>query len=319
MRFSYATRTPRTKRSPTTDPIEPPMKSNSNTAITSGAERMLPCMTTSASVSPVSSSAAESRSGYFRVSLNFRLSIGRTSEPISYRPSGSRSCSMRSRAETRPWCPHLGHTLRFCSRSVRYRTVSHDGHLTQRPSGTAFLFMPGVALIRGGSNFCNQLIVFSLAALGSALGHGVDGVANRRQPRAGAGGCLLRRSALDFLDDAAADHHRVGVRGDRLRPRSVANAEADADRTRHVLAYFGKLGDDIRGVEVRRAGHSLERDVIYISAREPGNGHDARRPPGRRKKKDRGHCPFGHRRREFRRLLGRLGHDDRAVHARLAR
>ena len=37
---------------------------------------------------------------------------------------------------------------------------------------------------------------------------------------------------LDFLDDAAADHHRVGVRGDRLRARRVADAEADADRQR---------------------------------------------------------------------------------------
>src|SRR6266550_203580 len=31
MRFSYDTRTPRTKRSPTTEPIDPPMKSNSKT------------------------------------------------------------------------------------------------------------------------------------------------------------------------------------------------------------------------------------------------------------------------------------------------
>ena len=64
-RFSYATRTPRTKRSPTTEPIEPPMKSNSKQASTSGTLLMLPCITTSASVSPVSSSAAASRSGYF--------------------------------------------------------------------------------------------------------------------------------------------------------------------------------------------------------------------------------------------------------------
>ena len=82
-RLSYATRTPRTKRSPTTEPIDPPMNSNSNTASTSGVDLMLPCITTSASVSPVSSSAADRRSGYLRVSLNFRLSIGSTSDPIS--------------------------------------------------------------------------------------------------------------------------------------------------------------------------------------------------------------------------------------------
>jgi hypothetical protein len=53
-RCSIAACTPRTKRSPSTDPIEPPMKSNSKTASTTGkpfgSNR---CMTTSASVSPV--------------------------------------------------------------------------------------------------------------------------------------------------------------------------------------------------------------------------------------------------------------------------
>ena len=100
-RLSNATRTPRTKRSPTTDPIEPPMNSNSKHASTSGTPLMLPCITTSASVSPVSSRAAASRSGYFFWSLNLRLSTGTTSEPISKRPSGSSSWSMRSRAGTR--------------------------------------------------------------------------------------------------------------------------------------------------------------------------------------------------------------------------
>ena len=95
------------------------MNSNSNAATTSGTPFTLPCMTTSASVSPVSSSAAASRSGYFFVSLNLRLSIGSTSEPISNRPSASSSWSMRSRAGTRVWWLHFGQTLRFFSRSVR--------------------------------------------------------------------------------------------------------------------------------------------------------------------------------------------------------
>ena len=41
---SIATRTPRTKRSPTTEPIEPPMKSNSKHASTSGMLFIAPCM-----------------------------------------------------------------------------------------------------------------------------------------------------------------------------------------------------------------------------------------------------------------------------------
>src|SRR5207247_10720574 len=81
---------------------------------------------------------------------------------------------MRSRALMRPWWPHFGQTLRFFSRSVRYSTASHAGHLTQSPSGIDFLVTPGVALIRGGKSFCNQLIsslrqAALLATLASAL------------------------------------------------------------------------------------------------------------------------------------------------------
>ncbi len=95
------------------------MNSNSKHASTSGTLFTLPWSTTSASVSPVSSSAATSRSGYFFWSLNLRLSTGTTSEPISKRPSGSSSCSMRSRAGTLTWKLHFGQTKRFFSRSVR--------------------------------------------------------------------------------------------------------------------------------------------------------------------------------------------------------
>ena len=80
---SIAASTPRTKRSPTTLPIEPPMKSNSKQAATSGTLITAPPITTSASVSPVFSSAIFSRSGYFLLSLNFSASTGSTSWPIS--------------------------------------------------------------------------------------------------------------------------------------------------------------------------------------------------------------------------------------------
>ena len=42
-----------------------------------------------------------------------------TAVTISKRPSGSSSCSMRSRAPTREWWLHFGQTKRFFSRSVR--------------------------------------------------------------------------------------------------------------------------------------------------------------------------------------------------------
>ena len=55
--------TPRTKRSPTADPIDPPMNSNSNAATMRGTFFIAPCITTKASVSPVVFSASSSRSG----------------------------------------------------------------------------------------------------------------------------------------------------------------------------------------------------------------------------------------------------------------
>jgi hypothetical protein len=57
-----ATRTPRTKRSPTTEPIEPPMKSKSKAAQTTPSALIEPCITTSASPSAVWSCASERRS-----------------------------------------------------------------------------------------------------------------------------------------------------------------------------------------------------------------------------------------------------------------
>ena len=80
---SIDTRTPRTKRSPTTDPIDPPRNSNSNTAHTTPIDLIAPCITTSASVSAVCSCASARRSAYLRESLNLRLSTGSTSAPIS--------------------------------------------------------------------------------------------------------------------------------------------------------------------------------------------------------------------------------------------
>ena len=80
---SSATWAPRTKRSPTTEPIEPPMNSNSKQATTTGRLMIEPPCTISASVSPVASIASFRRSGYFLLSLNFRVSTGSASWPIS--------------------------------------------------------------------------------------------------------------------------------------------------------------------------------------------------------------------------------------------
>ena len=80
---SIALRAPRTKRSPTTEPIEPPMNENSKHATTHGIVWIAPPMTTIASVSSVSSIASLMRSGYLRLSLNLSASTGTISWPIS--------------------------------------------------------------------------------------------------------------------------------------------------------------------------------------------------------------------------------------------
>ena len=98
-----ARRTPCTKRSPTTEPIEPPMKRNSKAATTTGWPFRRPFMTTKASSSPVAFFAAVRRSGYFLLSLNLRMSVGFTAAPISSRPSSSSSRLMRSRAPSGLW------------------------------------------------------------------------------------------------------------------------------------------------------------------------------------------------------------------------
>ena len=101
MRCSMQWFTARTKRSPTTAPMEPPMKANSKAQTTSGMPDSSPCMTTSASVSPVFFCAWASRSLYFLLSLNLSTSRGRTSAASSVRGSSSRKVSSRRRAPMR--------------------------------------------------------------------------------------------------------------------------------------------------------------------------------------------------------------------------
>ena len=101
--WARAASTPRVKRSPTTEPMEPPMNSNSKAAATRSRPLRRPRMTTRASFSLVSFWAWASRSLYFFRSLNLRGSTDSRSGAISSRPSGSRKLSRRRRALKRPW------------------------------------------------------------------------------------------------------------------------------------------------------------------------------------------------------------------------
>ena len=119
---------------------------------------MLPFITTSASSSPVALRAAERRSGYFLLSLNFKISVGLISPPISSRPSSSRIRFSRVRAPMLSWWLHLGQTWKFCATSVAYWVLPQDGHLRHRPSGTPELLLSAF-LIFGGRILSNQLIL----------------------------------------------------------------------------------------------------------------------------------------------------------------
>ena len=155
-----ARRTPWTKRSPTTEPIEPPIKRNSNAATTTGSPCMVPRITTSASSSLVVLRAAARRSGYFLLSLNFRMSMGRMAAASSSRLSASSSRSSRSRAPKASWWPHLGQTWAFSAMSVAYWVVPQEGHLRHNPSGTPERL--SFFLIFGGRILSSQLMSVSL-------------------------------------------------------------------------------------------------------------------------------------------------------------
>ena len=111
---------PRTNFSPTTEPIEPPMKAKSKALATSGRPCRRPRITISASRSPVPAWAILMRSLYRLPSLNFSGSSGLTSIASSSRPSASRNCCSRARPRMGRCALHLGHTSRVRSSSVRY-------------------------------------------------------------------------------------------------------------------------------------------------------------------------------------------------------
>ncbi|MNN22387.1 hypothetical protein D3C81_1357440 [compost metagenome] len=165
-RFSSAYSAARTKRAPTTAPIEPPMKLNSKTQATTGRPCSLPLMAIRASFSPVSFWAATRRSLYFLLSRNLRRSTGSRSAPSSSRPSASRNMSRRARAPTRMWWSHFGQTSRVFSSSGRYSTASQAGHLCHRPSGTE-LFFTSERMMEGISLSTSQLLMLSFSSTGA--------------------------------------------------------------------------------------------------------------------------------------------------------
>ncbi len=110
---------PRVKRSPTTEPIEPPRKRNSNAQATTSMPCSAPAITIIASFSPTVFCAAVRRSRYFLLSRNLSGSSGSTSSASSRPVPSSRKPMSRSRPSMRMWWLHFGHTCRLRSSSAR--------------------------------------------------------------------------------------------------------------------------------------------------------------------------------------------------------
>ena len=96
--------------SPTTEPILPPMKAKSETAITACQPAMRPTPVITASCSPVRSCARASRSGYGIWSEKRSGSMETSSRFTSSKVSSSTSMFRRSAADIGKWCPHCGQT-----------------------------------------------------------------------------------------------------------------------------------------------------------------------------------------------------------------
>ena len=247
--WSSAACTPRTKRSPTTEPIEPPMNSNSKAAATSGTFFIAPCITTSASVSPVSFSASSRRSGYLRESRNFRVSTGVTSvadlEP-----------AFRVEQEIEPRT--RGDAVVVAALRADVGVLLEIGRVEHRVARRALAPQPlrHLALVAAGAlDLGRQQFLrassWTRASDADAIIAASDQhptarcrfcpgcVANRRAPvstsRARsreASRSAAARPRCHLLDEPAADDHRVGDGADRARRRAVADPEADADRQR---------------------------------------------------------------------------------------
>ena len=102
---------------------------------------------------------------------------------------------------------------------------------------------------------------------------------------------------------------------DRLRTGRIPDPEADSHRQRDVLADLCEPTRDVIGIEIPRARHALQRDVIDIARGNLRDRCDARIRRCRRQEEDRGHFTRSEQRGEFRRFLGRIVDYEDAIHA----
>ena len=153
-RRSSARSAARVMISPTTTPMLPPMKPYSMATTAASIPSIRPTAESAASRRPVAARPASSRCLYGLLSRNSSGSVDSRPRSNSDHPSSSSEAS-RCRAVIRKWWEHFPHTRRLLARSFSYRIWLHDGHFTQRPSGTRLGSAGGTSGVRA---FLNQFM-----------------------------------------------------------------------------------------------------------------------------------------------------------------
>ena len=103
--------------SPTTEPIEPPMKPKWKAPIETSRPESRPRPLTNASVSPAPLAVARMRSRYFFESVNWSGSVDSRPRSCSTKLPGSSTRSSLRRTGSSKCSPHFGHTSKFRSTS----------------------------------------------------------------------------------------------------------------------------------------------------------------------------------------------------------
>src|ERR1019366_5398463 len=204
--------------SPTTTPMLPPMNSKSITPIATGRFSILPIPTTTASLRPLLARACSIRAGYGLESTKPSGSPIAISAISSRHVPRSTPIESRCATVTRKWYPHLGHTFRLRSTSLRNAISLHAGHFDQMSSDGA-----GAATVVGSRSAIS--VPHPGRPLTSArrlhrIFHCADQSAHRRRHVAG----LDVR--LDQDGNRTAYHHRIRHRSDLGGVRGRAAAEA---------------------------------------------------------------------------------------------
>ena len=253
------------KRSPTTDPIEPPMKAKSKAQATIGRCLSLPSSATSASRSPVAFCGADAVGVLLLVAEPEHVGRGQLAadlaQPVRIGKAASRAAP-GSGGGTRTSGRPRG-SLQFRS----YRTAPQRSHFSHSPSGALRLRSRRCRCrMRGGTSFFSQLMRGRLPSRQGppkrrSLAHGRRAPARlRAQSSAARSGAECRRTARRLGGIGALAIAATG----RCRP------------PRRRRRGHGRGAGGVADAEPATTGTGLSADPAQVRwRRRPGRGSDA--------------------------------------------